>query len=76
MYIRSIVLLVIVTLAFASSTYSNSTVTSMIFSVASLSIEQDSASPHYPKDFYVSQVVGKTKLYTLGSNNIVQIYAK
>lgn len=65
-----------ITYASAASTYSNSTLTSLIFPVAALSIQQDSTSLYYPDDFYLSQIVAKTKIYTLGSNNIVQVYDK
>lgn len=53
----------------SSSTIANSSI--VIFSGVTLSLHQDPLSPLYPNDFFVDMEIGRSNIYTLGSNGIV-----
>lgn len=45
-----------------------------IFSTTNLPLYVDTHSKYYPNDYYIDTEFTSTLLYTLGSNNIIQVY--
>lgn len=72
----SLIFLLFINTSVAQIAAEGSNLTFLLAPAGNLSLATDPYSPFYPNDFYRNIQYLNSKIYTLGSNNIVQVYNK